>query len=320
MEALAIADGISAWNEQRGHCTPESVPAPRVVGRHRAVLVGGLGSASGHAAVLEVPTDRLGYAPNDVMQFSYRGGTAAESPYAPADTQGDLRASARRLRELLERLDREDPTVPVDVIAHSQGGLVTREALADEVDRGDAHLPPLGAIVTLGSPHKGADLATAVGMLSHPLAGRTLLAAVERASSSAPDPRSPAVQQLSETSGFLRKLNARPIPKGVHFTSIGGRGDLVVPAPRTRLAGASNVTVPVPGAARDHDALPRSPAAEREMALALAGMPPTCQGFTDAMADTVIGTHISRVEDALGAGLWGTARVLTPLPIGGLVQ
>jgi hypothetical protein len=56
------------------------------------------------------------------------------------------------------------------------------------------------------------------------------------------------------------------------------------------------------------------------MALALAGMPPTCQGFTDAMADTVIGTHISRVEDALGAGLWGTARVLTPLPIGGLVQ
>jgi murein DD-endopeptidase MepM/ murein hydrolase activator NlpD len=316
IEALAIADGINAWNEQRGHCTPESVPAPRVAGRHRVVLVGGLGSASGHAAVLDVPTDRLGYAPNDVMQFSYRGGTAAESPYAPADTEGDLRASARRLRELLDRLAREDPAVPVDVIAHSQGGLVTRAALAHEVDRGDGHLPPLGAIVTLGSPHKGADLATAVGMLSHPLAGRAVLAVARQASSATPDPGSPAVQQLSETSDFVRGLNERPVPKGVRVTSIAGRSDLVVPAPRSRLAGASNVTV----SARDHDALPRSAAAEREMALALSGMPPTCQGFGDAMADTVIGSHISKTEDALGAGLWGAARTLMPLPVLGEVR
>src|SRR5207248_5903700 len=166
IEALAIADGVKAWNEQRGHCTPESVPTPRVPGRHRVVLVGGLGSASGHAGVLAVPTDRLGYAPTDVMQFSYRGGTTAESPYARTDTEGDLRVSARRLRELLDRLAREDPSVPVDVIAHSQGGLVARAAIAHEVDRGDAHLPPIGAIVTLASPLMGADLATDVGLMS----------------------------------------------------------------------------------------------------------------------------------------------------------
>ena len=310
IEALAIADGVKAWNEQRGHCTPESVPTPRVPGRHRVVLVGGLGSSSGHAGVLAVPTDRLGYAPNDVMQFSYRGGTTAESPYAPTDTEGDLRTSARRLRELLDRLARDDPSVPVDVIGHSQGGVVARAALADEVDRGDARLPPLGAVVTLASPHKGADLATAVGMLSHPPAGQVVLAAARQVPGT-PDPGSPAARQLSETSGFVRGLNERPIPKGVRVTSIAGRNDLVVPAPRSRLAGASNVTV----SARDHDSLPASPAAEREMALALSGMAPTCQGFGDAMADTVIGTHISRTEDALGAGLWGAARTLTPLPV-----
>ena len=99
----------------------------------------------------------------------------------------------------------------------------------------------------------------------------------------------------------------------MRVTSIAGRNDLIVPAPRSRLAGASNVTV----SARDHEALPGAPAAEREMALALSGMPPTCQGFGDAMADTVIGTHISRTEDALGAGLWGAARTLTPLPVMG---
>jgi hypothetical protein len=202
--------------------------------------------------------------------------------------------------------------VPVDVIAHSQGGLVTRAALADEVDRGDRLLPPLGAIVTLGSPHRGADLATAASMMSHPLAGRLALAAVGQAVGAAPEPTSPAVQQLSETSGFVRKLNERPVPKGVRVTSIAGRTDLVVPAPRARLGGASNVTV----SARDHDSLPRSPAAEREMALALAGMPPTCQDFTDAMAATVIGSHIAKTEDALGAGLWAGARALTPLPVG----
>jgi hypothetical protein len=56
------------------------------------------------------------------------------------------------------------------------------------------------------------------------------------------------------------------------------------------------------------------------MALALSGMPPTCQGFGDAMADTVIGSHISKTEDALGAGLWGAARTLMPLPVLGEVR
>jgi len=311
VEALTVAGGIAAWNDQRQHCTPPATAAPRLTARHRVVLVGGLGSSSGSAAVLGVPTDRLGYAAGDVAQFSYRGGTAKEAPYASVDTQGDLRVAARRLRELLERLAREEPGVPIDVIAHSQGGVVARAALAHELDRGDARLSSLGAVVTLGSPHRGADLATGVGMLSHPPAGRAALAVAARAAPGAPSPTSPAVRQLSETSGFIRRLNRRPVPHGVRVTSIAARGDLLAPAPSARLAGAANVTVSVPGG-HDHDALPSSSVAEREMALALSGMPPTCQSFGDVMADTLVGSHISMAEDAVGAGLWGGARALTP--------
>src|SRR5439155_11209876 len=138
---------IARWWRQRGHCTSESVPAPRLSTRHLLVLVGGVDSSSESGGVLGVRTTQLGYAPGDVVQFSYRGGTTREQPYGPPDTEVDLRLSARRLRQVLEGLSRDHPGVPVDLIAHSQGGLVVRAALGDELDAGD--LAPLSNVVTL---------------------------------------------------------------------------------------------------------------------------------------------------------------------------
>ena len=48
-----------------------------------------------------------------------------------------------------------DQIVPVDVYAHSLGGLVTRVALEELADRG--RLDVLGQVVTIASPHAGAD-------------------------------------------------------------------------------------------------------------------------------------------------------------------
>ena len=298
----AVADALDQWRAAQRTCTRPDVAPPRLTERHLAVLVGGLGSSSGHASVLDVDTAALGYAPGDVMQFSYRGGTTADNSYGPADTQVDIRESGRRLRALLERLRQEHPGVTVDVIAHSQGGLVTRSALG-EWSRIDSRLPPIGAVVTLGTPHHGTNLATAGGMVAHTGPGHDALEAWSDAGLTDIDPRSTSVRQMDENSRYIHDLNARPLPSGLRYTSIAARGDIVVPAPRAHLDGATNVTVTVDGVAHDHDALPGSHVAQRELALAVAGRAPTCESAKDAVLDVLVPRLVSQAEDGAGAVL-----------------
>ena len=124
-------------------------PAPRLAERHIAILVGGLGSNSGDkAGIADIDTAALGFAADDVHRFSYRGGTVPttrnavtatalpSTEYGPADTTVDIRESARRLHDVLEATAAANPGVPIDVMAHSQGGLVARAALAYEHDPG----------------------------------------------------------------------------------------------------------------------------------------------------------------------------------------
>ena len=54
-----------------------------------------------------------------------------------------------------------------------------------------------------------------------------------------------------------------------------------------------------------HGDLPGSAAAGRELALALAGRPPGCEGLPSALLDQVVGMGISHAEDTGSAALWG---------------
>ncbi|MDP9071903.1 MAG: peptidoglycan DD-metalloendopeptidase family protein [Actinomycetota bacterium] len=296
---LALA--TRAWADSQAACTPAEVRPPVPSERRQAVLVAGLGSTSSHAAVDELDTAALGYARADVVRFSYRGGTTAERPYAAADTQQDIRTSGRRLRLLLERLHADRPGVPIDVIAHSQGGLVARSALGGRAP------PMVGHLITLGTPHQGADLATGARAASSS-PGAVGVARLARATGlTGIDPRSPAVRQLSETSTFIRDLGSLPLPEGVRVVSVAARGDAVVASPRSRLRGAANVVVTVPVVSQ-HSALPGSAAAAREVALALRGRPPSCETWPDAMADEVVGQAIAGAEDVVGLALASVAR------------
>jgi hypothetical protein len=300
-----IRDALRAASKLAGRepCTPAEAPTPKPDpsrDRHRLVLVGGLGSSSGHAAVLDVDPASLGYRVEDVVQFSYRGGDAARHPYAPEDTLADLRQSGRRLRELLEQLQYDEPGVTVDVIAHSQGGLVARSAFGDELDPFDPRAPRVGTVITLATPHHGADAATAAALMRHTKngpVGEWGVGTVGRRRGL--DPRSKSIHQMAETSDYLRALNRRALPKGVRAVSIAARRDVVVPSPRSRLRGARNVIVTVPGL-NDHGNLPGSVAAHREMALALAGRPPTCETAADMAADMLAGRAIDTAETAGG--------------------
>jgi len=309
-----LAAEVDRWHDQQQRCTPAAAPTPRPPGRRIAVLVGGLGSTSERAAVDHVDVAALGYAPTDVVRFSYRGGVVPgrvpegsqagldHSTYGSDDTEVDLHQSADRLGALLDQLAAAAPGVPIDVIAHSQGGLVVRLALA----RG-ARPPELGTVVTLGTPHHGADLATAVAALDPRSAPGRALGSAGGAVGLDLDLTRPSVEQLGETSSVIAELD-RPLPPGVHLLSVGASGDLTVPDVHTVVAGADHATVHLTGP-HAHDRLPGEPATTREIALAIAGAPPTCAALTVGLTDVVVSHVIAQSEDALGLTLAAGTRV-----------
>ena len=314
---VALAAEVERWHDQQRRCTPVSTPVPPPRGRRIAILVGGLGSSADHAAVDHVDTVALGYRPPDVVRFSYGGGRVpppsasggalaalASTSYEPLDTEVDLHRSADRLLELIADVARVEPGVPIDLIAHSQGGVVARLAVASAADRG--HIPAgLGTVVTLGTPHQGADLATALTAIDPGSAGARAIGAEAQAAGVDLDLTRPAIAQLGQTSPVASEL-ARPVPPGVHLVSVGASGDLTVPDVRTVAAGADHVTVHLSGP-HAHDRLPAATATRREIGLAIAGSPPTCADLLGGLTDVVTSHLIAQAEDTLGLTLAGLA-------------
>lgn len=74
--------------------------------------------------------------------------------------KGDIEAVATHVREALaKRLTRLGGSPPgeIDIVAHSMGGLVARLIAADE-----NHTPRIARLFTLGTPHRGARLASGI--------------------------------------------------------------------------------------------------------------------------------------------------------------
>lgn len=303
-----------------GPCDGREPPRRPAAARHQgtgrvAITVAGLGSSSTGGSIDELRTGELGYADDDVLRFSYAGGKVPgtgdgievrASDYTSADTQGDLVAAGERLADLIAEVLAAEPGATVDVFAHSQGGVVTRLALLELAERG-VNLDRLGLVATLGSPHQGADLATAVVGANTHVTGNLGLDALEGAIGTGIDPDATAVSQLAETSDVIDRLRRQGVPDGVRLLSIGARADWVVAAPNTEVeddpddgtSATTNVTVPVTGPDA-HGALVASDEATGELARAIAGRPPGCESVADAIADVVAGHGISAAEDAGG--------------------
>jgi hypothetical protein len=320
IHAARVALGIAQWYRTGHDCTAPDVAPPVPSSRRIVIEVGGIGSTSEQASIARLDVVRLGYEPGDVVRFSYAGGRVASSSaaggheatssdlglipvtrYDARDSQEDLRLAADRLDLLIGQVAAAAPSVPIDVIGHSQGGVVARLALT-RADQG-GHLPAAVAnLVTLGSPHQGADLAEAMMAGRSSTAGARAEATLRDALGLDLDPTLPAGAQLATTSALIDEINHAPVPPRVRFTSLGARGDVVVPANRTAVSGPNtwNTVVPATGIAA-HDELPGSAAATREVALAVVGRPPTCRDADQVVADLVTSETISLAE-ATGAG------------------
>lgn len=292
-----LAAAAVQWERDQATCTPAETPVPTAteIGNDRIiVLVGGLASSTGRADVLDVETSSLGYAPENVYQFSYR---ADGGPYVPDDSQKDLDAAGALLATQIGDLQRRHPGRRVDVVAHSQGGLVARSAVT-------RHGARPTTLVTLATPHDGTELASLMAGVDGTRSGGLALDAVGSQRPLGIDLNSTSVLQMAEGSPFLVDLrrNGRWPPRDVtHALSIGAHGDPIVPSRHAYLPGAFNTVVTPNGTPtlNDHGALPGSPEATREIARALARQGPTCRTLVQTLFDDMASLEFSETQDRL---------------------
>jgi triacylglycerol esterase/lipase EstA (alpha/beta hydrolase family) len=221
-----------------------------------AVLVAGL------AAIAAVIVPRLDAAPAAVAQDrpgpvllvpGYGGATGGLEQLAarlratgrdatvvplPGNGTGDLTAAARALGAAVTAARASSGSASVDVVGYSAGGVVAR------LWAKDGGAAQARRIVTLGSPHHGADLAA--------LAGGVLPAECPA-----------ACRELAPGSALLRRLNARDeTPAGPTWVSLWTTVDATVQPPDSaRLAGALNIPVQsvCPATRVGHGQLPTDP-------------------------------------------------------------
>ena len=334
--AIRVVDAFAKWLHDQETCTPSATQVPVRQSRRIVVLVSGLGPSSDANTAWEVDTNSLGYADADVVRYSYEGGQAprvdanqqsnvrsgASQPFSAIatrsftslDSQQSVGASADRLSALLQSVAAAQPGVPIDVVAHSQGGVVAR--LAVERSGAEDRLPAeVHTLVTVSSPQQGAPLATAVVALSDSPGGAAALTQIRAAGAADDlDNHRPAISDLAETSSIIDELHQRPLPEGLRFVTIGGSGDLVVPGSvAIDPAADASVILPTDIGKEAHGTLPSSPAATREIGLAVAGMGPTCQSLGAATSAFVTAETIRYGESVAGATAAVAAGVL-PIP------
>lgn len=334
--SLRMLDALKRWGDAQSTCTPSSKPPSPMQSRRIVVVVSGLGTSSESNTAWEIKTNALGYSDRDVIRYSYAGGQAPHDDgdesagprsvsakpfdaiptrsFDAVDSQQSVGLSADRLAALLQSVSAAQPGVPIDVIAHSQGGVVAR--LAIERAGAEGRLPnDVETLVTVSSPQQGAPLATGVVALGDTPGGTAALSQVRAAGlADELDHRLPAIGDLAETSPIISEMQDRPMPDGVRFVTIGGSGDLVVPGSSAIDDDAdASIILPTDLGKETHGTLPSSPEATREIALAIAGQGPTCQSLGQAVSVFAQAEAIRYGETMSTAAAAVTAGVL-PLP------
>jgi Peptidase family M23 len=289
-----LAEATQTWIDQRDECDADPPEPGSVHQQNRLMFVAGIDSFTRPDGTTNgFPADDLGYQPDDINWFSY---AADGGDYERADTYAPIDESARRLGEQLRALQRAWPGRSVDLIAHSQGGVVVQTFLKFHYDPGDPTLPPIGTVVTLSAPHAGAPLATSGAAIAQRPFGPWLIDHTPGAQpSSAASPR-----DLAETSALQDRLRVSPLPVGLEVVSIGTPFDLIVPATSTRLDGASHVIVDPGGVLDQHTRVTTSRATQVVVNNALLGRPAPCVSYATALAAAYVPERVAFIERAPG--------------------
>lgn len=319
--------------------TPSRPPNDNIV-----VAVAGITSKTKggvSADIYESGPELLGYRASSTYRFSYAGidGPRLHRAYQRKDTYIDIRTAAQRLRVLLREIGRRHPGRRVDLIAHSQGGIVARTFLSQLARSGDG-LPVVEHLVTYASPHLGAPGAGQVDDLrDETLTGRWLLGAATRLSDRGlpvPDPSSTAVRQLAPGSDLMTSLAREDTAYGTRVLTLAIPNDPVVPADRAFIPGKEHRVVawrgkdspglspiepPALQAARlvgsqlgGHSAIVTSPDAHGIAYSFLADQSPTCPTGWDA-AGPRIASLWSSLQSSLAGIYRGVETIAMPMAL-----
>jgi hypothetical protein len=97
----------------------------------------------------------------------------------------------------------------------------------------------------------------------------------------------------------MTRLHDTPLPEQVDLTTVGGTDDVVVPANRIHVPGATEVVVDVDGLG-DHRAIDHDGRALQVVRSALEQRPPPCTSLLEGLRGAIEPVLISRVEGDLG--------------------
>ena len=227
---------------------PQPDPVAHPVGSGNFVMaVAGQGSARKRRAdgtlgrSLSIDWRVLGYRHGDVTSFSY---SAHSATYGKAATYGDLHEKARLLGEQLKAAASAQPGRHVDLIGHSQGGVVIDLFLREVYPGHEREYPPIDNVVTFASPHEG----TPTAKLAATVAGSpadAIVTPVVAAKAHIPL-GSDAFEQLSPESETIHNVWSGPEPpRPIRKLSVMGSADPWVPSSSGDIPGGTKVVVPV---------------------------------------------------------------------------
>lgn len=286
-------------------CAPsDSTSAPSAPPNDNVVVaINGLGSKTAGPTDTDLyrhAVDLLRYDPRDVYLFSYEGtrGRRLHEPYPATATFGDFGAGVGKLRALLREIARRHPGRDVDLLAHSQGGLIARVYLERLARTWSPWLPRVRHLVTLATPHTGAPAADLAARLEETPWGKAVAGGLSRLAHKTgllPDPRARSVAQMSPGSRLNELLAAEDAAYGARVLALSVPDDLAVPAHRARLAHERNLMLP-PAGGFAHSRIVES---ERAAAVAydfLRDAAPACPGGWDGWSG-LAGRLVEAVED-----------------------
>jgi hypothetical protein len=193
------------------------------------------------AKIYEDVPAALGYSESRTYRFSYAGtdGPGLHEPYERTETYIDLHHAAARLRALMVAIHDRHPNADVDLIAHSQGGVVARLYLVEAASAWDDALPDIEHLITYSSPHEGAPAAAEIPEIDREtLTGTLTLDAASHLAADGvpvPDPRSVAVAQLAPDSDLMNQLAASDVTFGTRVLALAIPNDPIVPADRAQV-------------------------------------------------------------------------------------
>lgn len=136
------------------------------------------------------------------------GGT----PGNPAKATGDIRTSARQLARFVHRVLAATGVAKVDIVGHSQGGMMPRQYV-----KFAGGAPYVHALVGLSPSNRGTTFFGLLTLATRFPSGTALISS-----------GCTACAQQEEHSSFIRHLNASPDPSGIFYTVIQTRYDDVV--------------------------------------------------------------------------------------------